>query len=163
MGTTGRRIVEGEKRVKIFRENVSVAAKIFTIGGFSAHADQKDLLDWVAHFEEARPKVFVVHGEQTASETLAREIGKRFSMETRVPMWKERLILKPREVVREAPEEAVSNADFRQEMLNSVIDLEKTMDLLKRRLNKIEADRIGEEDVDNLKYIREELETILDA
>jgi metallo-beta-lactamase family protein len=161
MGTTGRRIVEGEKRVKIFRENVSVAAKVFTIGGFSAHADQKDLLDWVAHFDEARPKVFVVHGEQTASETLAREINSRFGMETRVPQWKERLILKPREVVREAPEDAGPDADFRQEMLNSVIDLEKAVDLMKRRLNKIEADRISEDDVDSLRYIREELETIL--
>ena len=65
-GTTGRKIVDGAKQVKIFRENVAVRAKIFTIGGFSAHADQGDLLEWISHFE-SNPKVFVVHGEATAS------------------------------------------------------------------------------------------------
>ncbi|MDT8273716.1 MAG: MBL fold metallo-hydrolase RNA specificity domain-containing protein, partial [Desulfomonilia bacterium] len=47
--------------VKIFRENVTVRAKVFTIGGFSAHADQRDLLEWIGHFE-SKPHVFVVHG-----------------------------------------------------------------------------------------------------
>jgi len=51
-GTTGRKIVDGNKQVKIFREDVAVKAKVFTIGGFSAHADQKDLLEWVSHFTE---------------------------------------------------------------------------------------------------------------
>ena len=78
VGSTGRRIVDGAKSVKIFGENVAVKAKVFTIGGFSAHADQKDLLEWVGHFE-SKPKVFVIHGEQTASETLARKIRERSS------------------------------------------------------------------------------------
>jgi metallo-beta-lactamase family protein len=47
-GTTGRKIVDGEKKVKIFREDVAVKAKVFTIGGFSAHADQGGLLEWKA-------------------------------------------------------------------------------------------------------------------
>lgn len=68
-GTTGRQIVDGAKQVKIFRENVSVNAKVFTIGGFSAHADQKDLLEWASHFESS-PKVFVIHGESEAVQLL---------------------------------------------------------------------------------------------
>jgi metallo-beta-lactamase family protein len=67
-GTTGRKIVDGEKSIKIFREDVAVKAKVLTIGGFSAHADQKDLLLWVSHFAESRPRVFIVHREATASE-----------------------------------------------------------------------------------------------
>ncbi|HJX34874.1 MAG TPA: MBL fold metallo-hydrolase, partial [Desulfatiglandales bacterium] len=49
-GTTGRKIIEGAKYIKIFREDVTVKAKVYTIGQFSAHADQKDLLLWVSHF-----------------------------------------------------------------------------------------------------------------
>ncbi|MCK7512668.1 MAG: hypothetical protein MZV70_57275 [Desulfobacterales bacterium] len=42
-GSTGRKIVDGYKSVKIFGDDVAVKAKVFTIGGFSAHADQNDL------------------------------------------------------------------------------------------------------------------------
>jgi metallo-beta-lactamase family protein len=48
-GTTGRKIVDGARSVKIFGESVDVNAKVFTIGGFSAHADQNDLLAWVSN------------------------------------------------------------------------------------------------------------------
>jgi len=96
-GTTGRKIVEGARQVKIFRENVSVRAKVFTIGGFSAHADKRDLLAWVSNFE-SKPGVFVVHGEATASEALALEIQQRFGLSAHVPKWKERLILSAKEV-----------------------------------------------------------------
>lgn len=161
-GTTGRKIVDGEKSVKIFREDVAVKAKVFTIGGFSAHADQKGLLEWVGHFAEPRPKVFVVHGEATASEALARVIHEKLDMEVHVPMWKETLILKAMEVVREVtPEEAVP-ADISQTMLRKVIDLEKEIKRLKKRLKKKEEEvSISEDDVNRLEYIQEDLQKIL--
>jgi metallo-beta-lactamase family protein len=161
-GTTGRKIVDGEKWVKIFRENVKVAAKIFTIGGFSAHADQKDLLEWVGHFVESHPRIFVVHGEATASETLAGKIKETFHLEAYVPQWKERLILKPKEMALEVEEEKEIPIDYDQMMLNNIIDLEKELNRLKKRIQEKEMkETINEDDVEKLKYVQEEVQYIL--
>ncbi|MDR1045134.1 MAG: MBL fold metallo-hydrolase [Candidatus Adiutrix sp.] len=66
-GTTGRRLVEGAKVVKIFREAVNVEAKIHTIGGFSGHADQKELLDWLGRLAHPGLTVNLVHGEPSST------------------------------------------------------------------------------------------------
>jgi len=159
-GTAGRKIIDGAKHVKIFRENVAVRARVFTIGGFSAHADQNDLLEWTGHFE-SKPGLFVVHGETSASETLAGLIRERFHLETHVPRWKERLILKPREVTHEEPLKEPAT-DVQTRMLNRVIDLENELDALKRRIKKAGGEkRLEEEELDRLKYIQEELQVIL--
>jgi metallo-beta-lactamase family protein len=60
-GTLGRLLIDGKKRVKIHGEEISVRAKIYTIGGFSAHADQDDLLRWLEPTGSAN--VYMVHGE----------------------------------------------------------------------------------------------------
>ncbi len=160
-GTTGRKIVDGAKQVKIFRETVAVRAKVFTIGGFSAHADKRDLLGWVSNFE-SKPRVFVVHGEITASEALAREIQERFDIAAHVPKWKERLILSPRAVSFEAPAVREELSDVKTLMLNSVIDLENELKKLKKRIKSEEIKKqIGDEDLDRLKYVQEELQAIL--
>jgi metallo-beta-lactamase family protein len=66
-GTLGRRLVDGDKRVRIFGEEIAVRAGIHTIGGLSAHADQGALLAWLGRFAKAPDRTFVVHGEaQTA-------------------------------------------------------------------------------------------------
>ncbi len=157
-GTTGRRLVDGVKQVRILGETVSVNARVFTIGGFSAHADQKDLLEWVGHFE-SKPRVFLVHGEPVATETLAGKIRQLLGLEVHIPKWKERLVLKPREVVVEAAPEAEAASDLRGLMLNAILDLERELKLLGKRVKSYE--RIGEEDVDRLKYIQEEIKGIL--
>jgi len=160
-GTTGRKIVEGAKQVKIFRENVSVRAKVFTIGGFSAHADKADLLTWVSHFE-SKPGIFVVHGESTASEALAHEIQERFGISAHVPKWKERLILHAKEVGFEKTPVTEVVQDMNTLMLNSIIDLENELKRLKKRLKSEGLEREFEEDeLDRLKYVQEELVAIL--
>lgn len=62
-GTLARRIIDGEKTVRIFGDEISVRATVHTIGGFSAHADQRELLAW--HRQTGRPATtFLVHGEE---------------------------------------------------------------------------------------------------
>jgi len=62
-GTLARRIIDGEETVRIFGDEIAVNAEIYTIGGFSAHADQKELLDW--YRKTGSPaKTFLVHGEE---------------------------------------------------------------------------------------------------
>jgi metallo-beta-lactamase family protein len=160
-GTTGRRIVDGEKHVRIFRENVAVKAKVYTIGGFSAHADQKDLLEWVSHFE-SRPRIFVVHGEASASEALANKIQETFDLIAHVPKWKERLILKPKELLFEKPGKPAPKPDVQTMMLNTIVDLENELKRIKKQVkSRKTGKRILDDDVDRLAYIREELETLL--
>jgi metallo-beta-lactamase family protein len=107
-GTTGRQIVDGADRVKIFREDVAVRARVYTIGGFSAHADQRDLLAWVGNFKQARPRVFTIHGEPKAASELARRIEEECGLDAYVPRWKETLLLTAKEVVAEKRPEAIS-------------------------------------------------------
>ncbi len=160
-GTTGRKIVEGVKRVKIFRENVAVRAKVYTIGGFSAHADQKDLLEWVAHFE-SNPSIFLVHGEPTASEVLGQKIREQFNLKVHVPRWKDRLVLKARETVLERPPEEAPLPDIHTTMLNTIVDLENEIKALTHRIQTAEKDgEITEHDVDRLRYVQEELKAVL--
>ncbi len=70
-GTLGRRLIEGAQFVKVLGERVAVRAKVFTIGGFSAHADRAHLLEWIGHFKQPGMQVYVVHGEPRASEEFA--------------------------------------------------------------------------------------------
>ncbi len=160
-GTTGRKIVDGAKRIKIFRENVAVRAKVFTIGGFSAHADQKDLLEWVAHFE-SNPSIFLIHGEPTASEALSQKIREQFGLKVHVPRWKDRLVLKARETTLERPPEEAPLPDMHSTMLNTLVDLENEIKALTQRIRAAEKDEeITEHDVDRLKYVQEELKAVL--
>jgi metallo-beta-lactamase family protein len=76
-GTLGRELVERKRFVRIFGEQVRVAAQVHTIGGLSAHADQGGLLEWYGHFRD-RPPVWLVHGEDKAREVLAEKLARRF-------------------------------------------------------------------------------------
>jgi metallo-beta-lactamase family protein len=69
-GTLARRIIDGAERVSIFGEDVPVRAHVHTINGFSAHADQVELLAWHAR-AGGRERTILVHGEPTAMEALA--------------------------------------------------------------------------------------------
>ncbi len=62
-GTLGRLLVEGAKEVKLFGEPIMVGAEIYNLEGFSGHADQKGLLDWLGGFRKEPKHIFLVHGE----------------------------------------------------------------------------------------------------
>ncbi len=72
--TLGRRLADGRKRVRIFGEEHEVRCQVERIDGFSAHADQGDLLNWIARAKGRLKKVFVVHGEEDSSLALAEGI-----------------------------------------------------------------------------------------
>ena len=77
IGTLGRRILDGAKHVKIFGEDINVNAHIERIEGFSGHADQEGLLEWIDHVGTDVKKVFVMHGEEEVSAHFADELKKR--------------------------------------------------------------------------------------
>lgn len=83
-GTLGRKIVDGSKTVKVLGEEIAVRAKVYTIGGFSAHADQRELLEWLGAFSNS-PQIFIVHGEENVSLAFERIVRERFGHQTNVP------------------------------------------------------------------------------
>ena len=72
-GTLGRRIVDGAKTVKLWGENIRVAAQIHTVGGLSAHAGQSGLISWYRNFSR-HPTVALVHGEPDPMNALAERL-----------------------------------------------------------------------------------------
>jgi metallo-beta-lactamase family protein len=93
VGTPGRKIIEGAKTLKIFGESIVVRAKVFTIGGFSAHAGQSDLVEWLSHFENPLMQVYVIHGEKSTSEDFAAVVRERFALQAHVPALGEAIVL----------------------------------------------------------------------
>lgn len=76
-GSLGRRLVDRAPTVRIFGEQIPVRAEVYTIGGLSAHADQRALIDWLGAFERPPRRVFIVHGEPSAAESLRMEVNSR--------------------------------------------------------------------------------------
>lgn len=73
-GTLGRLLIEGAKEVKLFGETVVVKAEIHNLEGFSGHADQKGLFEWISSFEKKPKQVFLVHGETDSKKDFAKLI-----------------------------------------------------------------------------------------
>ena len=82
-GTTGRALVDGAKHIRLWGETIKVSAQVHTIGGLSAHADQRELINWLGHFNP-RPATYLVHGEEKALLALQAEIQARHQFEARI-------------------------------------------------------------------------------
>lgn len=84
-GTLGRKLYTGEKRVDVLGERVEVRAQILSIGAYSAHADQNQLVNWIRTSERPPTRVYCSHGEENASAALATRITKDLGIEAIVP------------------------------------------------------------------------------
>jgi metallo-beta-lactamase family protein len=93
-GTLGRRIQDGEPEVKIMKQWVPVRCRIAKIGGFSAHADYKEVLRWLEGMQTGTPRnTFLTHGEPEAANAMAGHIKERFGWNTHVPQYGEQVEL----------------------------------------------------------------------
>lgn len=85
VGTLGRKLVEGTDAVKLFGENVEVNANIQVLPGISGHADMNGLLNWIDSFQEKPSQIFVVHGEDTVTDSFAQTITEHFGIPAFAP------------------------------------------------------------------------------
>ncbi len=84
--TLGRRILEGREKVRIFGEEYDVRAEVARINGYSAHADQAELVAWASHFDRERlERVFLVHGEPEGAGALAGKLREQGHGDVVVP------------------------------------------------------------------------------
>ena len=89
-GTTGRRILDGEREVRIMKRDVPVRCHVERIGGFSAHADWKEVLRWLeADAGRRRAASFTTHGEPEAAAAMAEHIREQFGWRVDAPQYGE--------------------------------------------------------------------------
>jgi metallo-beta-lactamase family protein len=84
-GTLGRRLYSGEKQVDVLGERVEVRASIVSIGAYSAHADQPQLLNWIKSAEALPKHIYCTHGEEDAAAALATLITDELKVRADVP------------------------------------------------------------------------------
>ncbi len=84
-GTLGRRIKDGAKRVKIFGEDIKINAQIHVLEGFSGHADQVELIEWMKNIKQKPQKIFLVHGELEAIHALSNLIQTELDLKAIIP------------------------------------------------------------------------------
>ena len=133
--TLGRIIIQGAKKVNIFGEPININAKIHTINGFSSHADYRDLIEWVNAFK-TNPFVFVTHGEEKSSLSLAKRI-ESLKKEAYVPQLGETIDLKQRKIL---PERALIKRDFEMEFNELLSKISQGVDNLKHKRDISESD-----------------------
>lgn len=88
-GSRGRIILDGEKTVRIFGEEVPIRCHVKQVSGLSAHADQHELLQWMSGIKKAPKSVFITHGELEISTQFAAVIGKKLGWKTMIPEYLE--------------------------------------------------------------------------
>lgn len=88
-GTRGRRILDGEPKIKIFGEMVDLRCRVVYVEGFSAHADSDELARWVKNLKEKPKYTFVVHGEKEGAEALSRFTSQELGFNTFIPAYLE--------------------------------------------------------------------------
>ena len=84
-GTRGRKLLEGEKELKVYGKTVSFKMQVAEIEGLSAHADHAELLDWLSDVKEQPEKIFIVHGEKEGAEALKQGIKETYGWESEIP------------------------------------------------------------------------------
>lgn len=101
-GTKGQRLLDGVSSIRIHGEEVAVKADIRNIDGYSSHADQKALLEWLGRFESKPEKVFLVHGSPGALAEMEKQISLQTGYAAYAPAWQESVVIIPETEVGEA-------------------------------------------------------------
>ena len=91
-GTLGRQLVDGESEVRLFGEDITVSARVAFIEGYSGHADQEGLLNWVNAMENKPSRIVLVHGEPEAMEAFSTILGERFNLSVQTPAFGESVV-----------------------------------------------------------------------
>lgn len=136
-GTLGRRIVDGEKRVKIFGEEIAVNARIEYIEGYSGHADQEWLMNFVYSFITKPKHIFLVHGEPTGQEILKSKIVDEIGLPVTIPEYGQTYTLDENLTMEQTVAPITPQMNVRRDVMDKIR-------LLKNELNDMET--IGKED-----------------
>jgi metallo-beta-lactamase family protein len=92
-GTLGRQILDGRETVRLHGFEHKIRARVARIGGFSAHADRSELVQWITSLQKPPKRVFVVHGETNAAEAFGEHLVEATGWKVTVPDYKNEYVL----------------------------------------------------------------------
>ena len=84
-GTRGRKLLEGDRELRVYGKTVSFQMEVAEIEGLSAHANHTELLDWLSNVEQKPERIFIVHGEQESAEALQKGIRETYDWDSEIP------------------------------------------------------------------------------
>ena len=84
-GTRGRKLLEGEKELKVYGKTIPFNMQVLEVQGLSAHADHAELIDWMSKIKDKPKNVFIVHGEKQAAELLKKGIEETYNWNCKIP------------------------------------------------------------------------------
>ena len=90
-GTLGRQILDGQPEVRILGQMYPVRSRIERVHGFSAHADRKEILEWLGNLKKAPKKIFVVHGEKDAAASFRDYLAEKTGWDVMVAKYKQQV------------------------------------------------------------------------
>ena len=125
-GTLGRSIIDGAKKVKIFGEEIAVNARVEYIEGYSGHADQEWLLNFVYSFHNPPKHIFLVHGEEEGQEVLKQKIEETAKIPVSIPNYAEQYELvgeNPRVINESISRKYKVTEKLKLELINNIIKL----------------------------------------
>ncbi len=131
-GTLGRRIVRGDSPVRIHGQEVKVRAEVHSLEGFSAHADQEELVAWAAALDPKPRKVYLVHGEDPARAALKERLTKELHLSVEMPLLGEQITCTPTSVERTGAGVPSNGTNETMQLWHSVGRLHQLIDQLQR-------------------------------
>ena len=84
-GTRGRKLLDGDRELRVYGKTVSFQMEVAEIEGLSAHANHTELLDWLSNVEQKPERIFIVHGEQESAEALQKGIRETYDWDSEIP------------------------------------------------------------------------------
>ncbi len=166
-GTLGRSIVEGAEKVKIFGEEIAINARVEYIEGYSGHADQTWLLNFIWSFTNPPKHVFLVHGEYEGQEELKRKIEDSSECKVTIPDFGESYelgkdgptLLEETEVIEAYKKEfkRLDIIDRIEELKESIADMEDVV--MKKNIETDDSELIRLED--RVKEIQKQIQELM--
>lgn len=149
-GTLGKKILSGEKLVKIFGEEIAVKAHIEVLDAFSGHADKDGLINWIDGFKQKPKSIFIVHGEYLVQQVFKANIKEKFGIDAVIPDYEESYTFDGN-LIGLKQNTYTSN---RLELLESLSDLKNEIDVL---TNNVKADIKNNTELDQLIELKEKI------
>ncbi len=158
-GTLGRKIVDGEKKIKIFGEEMTVNARIEYIEGYSGHADQEWLLNFVYSFYNKPKHIFLVHGEEEGQEVLKEKIEENTNIPVIIPSFGETYTLDENLLMEKTYELPKKYRPLRLEVVERINTLkEEIEDMSEIVKNEKLSENVSDEEIKELNNKIKELE-----
>jgi len=160
-GTLGRALIDGVKEVKLFGETVMVAAEIHNLEGFSGHADQNGLLDWLGGFQKIPKQIFLVHGEEQSKIDFAKAAQERLGLSTTPVFANSEFELETGELI--AKDEVIKEVIDEEGLTNlrsKIADIQKGVDNILRQTDSALSKEMSADKLTQINNILQELEKV---